>query len=156
MAFKTDGGGYAFRAADAKLQANASTWATKLSQLARQKGTVRIVTYSLPDMAYVREQLGRRPTDIRLIAHSKFLDRAVAIRSEFPGIRVAVHDEVHSKVLLISPQTVVVSSANFGSSSWHETSVSFHNSGAHDWYASEVFERLWASSQEVMPRADGK
>ena len=116
MAFRTDCGGIAFKARDAKLQANASTWATKLSQLARQTGTVRIVTYSLPDMQYVRVQLGRRPRDILLVAHSKFEDRANDIRREYPDIRVAVHDDVHSKVLLIAPQTIVISSANFGDS----------------------------------------
>jgi hypothetical protein len=149
MAFKTDSGGIAFKASDAKLQANASTWATKLSQLARQTGIVRIVTYSLPDMDYVRIQLGRRPRDILLIAHSKFESRARDIRREFPDIRVAVHDKVHSKVLLVAPQTIVISSANFGDSTWHETSVSFHSQEAHDWYVERVFQPLWDQCREI-------
>lgn len=106
MAFKTDSGGIAFKCSDAKLQANANTWATKLSQLASQTGIVRIVTYSLPDMNYVHVQLGRRPRDIVLIAHSKFLNRATDIRREFLDIRVAVQDQVHSKVLLIAKQSL--------------------------------------------------
>ena len=150
MAFATDGGGIAFRAADAKLQANASTWATRLSQLARQTGIVRIITYSLPSMPYVRVQLGRRPTDVWLICHSKFECRAIDVRREFPGIRVAVHDEVHSKVLLVAPHTVVVSSANFGDSTWHETSLSVHSVDAHDWYVAHVFQPLWNQSREVV------
>jgi hypothetical protein len=149
VAFKTDGGGIAFKCSDAKLQANASTWATKLSQLARQEGVVRIVTYSLPDMKYVRVQLGRRPKDILLIAHSQFTGRAIEIKRAFPSVRVAVHDQVHSKILLIAPETITISSANFGDSDWHETSVSFHSKEAHDWYVEKVFVPLWQSCQEV-------
>jgi phosphatidylserine/phosphatidylglycerophosphate/cardiolipin synthase-like enzyme len=149
MAFKTDAGGKAFKCSDAKLQANASTWATKLSQLGKQSGVVRIVTYSLPDMQYVRVQLARRSKDILLIAHDKFENRAVEIKQEFPSIRVAVREKVHSKVLLIAPQTIIISSANFGDSGWHETSVSFHSKEAHDWYVDEVFDPLWQSCKEI-------
>lgn len=88
MAFKTDNGGFAFRCNDAKLQANASTWATKLSQLKRQDGLVRIITYSLPDVYYVEKQLGRRPRNILLVSHSRFLDRALQIGRRFPEIRI--------------------------------------------------------------------
>jgi hypothetical protein len=83
------------------------------------------------------------------IAHSKFLNRATDIRREFPDIRVAVQDQVHSKVLLIAPQTIIVSSANFGDRDWHETSVSFHSKEAHDWYVEKVFEPLWERCHEV-------
>ncbi len=132
MAFKTDGGGLAFKCNDAKLCVGASTWATRLSQLGRMKGVVRIITYSLPEMDYVSEQLGRRPYDIFLLAHTKFLSRAKQIRQQFPLIRVVVHPEVHSKVLLIAPRTILISSANFGSSGWHETTIGFQSKEAHD------------------------
>jgi hypothetical protein len=149
MGFKSDCGGIAFKCNDAKLQANASTWGTRLSQLAKQKGVVRILTYSLPAMWYVRQQLGRRPKDIFLIAHLKFADRAKEIKAEFPDIRIAVHGKLHSKVGLVGPETIVISSANFGDSGWHETSVSFHSRSAHDWYVRSVFEPLWNESEEV-------
>lgn len=149
MAFRTDAGGIAFACRDVKLQSNASTWATKLSQLSRQTGVVRIMTYSLPTMAYVCTQPGRRSQDICVIAHAKFLARAQEITHLFPAIRVAVHDAVHSKVLLIAPQTVIISSANFGTSHWHETSVSFHAKDAHDWYVDKVFDPLWDAYKEV-------
>lgn len=147
--FKTDGGGIAFKCSDAKLQAGASTWATKLSQLDRQTGIVRIVTYTLPSMYYIRTQLGRRPNDIFLIAHSKFQIKAREIKNEFPDIRVALMDDVHSKVCLIEPHTIIISSANFGSSGWHETSVSFHSKEAHDWYVEKVFDGLWSQAREL-------
>ena len=149
MAFKTDNGGFAFKCNDAKLCAGATTWATRLSQLSRMKGEVRIITFSLPKMDYVRKQLQRRPYDIFILAHDKFVCRAKEIRQEFPHIRVAVHPEVHSKVLLIAPHTVWISSANFGSSDWHETTVGFHSKDAHDHYAKGIFPRLLDQSDEI-------
>jgi len=41
------------------------------------------------------------------------------------------------------------SSANFGDSDWHETSISVHSKEAHDWYVTDVFDPLWRSSHEV-------
>ena len=61
-----------------------------------------------------------------------------------------MQDQVPSKVLLIAPQTVIVSSANFGDSDWHETSVSFYSTEAHDWYVEKVFAPLWEQCQEVL------
>ena len=87
--------------------------------------------------------------DIFILAHDKFVCRAKEIRQEFPHIRVAVHPEVHSKVLLIAPHTVWISSANFGSSDWHETTVGFHSKAAHDHYAKGVFPHLWDQSDEI-------
>lgn len=150
MAFKTDNGGFAFKCNDAKLCVDASTWATRLSQLSRMRGVVRIITYSLPKMDYVRKQLNRRPYDIFILAHDRFVSRAKEIRREFPHIRVSVRPEIHSKVLLIAPHTVWISSANFGSSDWHETAVGFHSKEAHDHYAEIVFPRLWDQSDEIV------
>src|SRR5260221_14252060 len=104
--YKTDSGGFAFGSPDLKLSYGASTWATKLSQLARQPGTVRIATYSLPDMEYVRTQLGRRPWDIWLIANMRFYDRALEVKRAFPQLRVAVNPQTHAKFLLIEPRTL--------------------------------------------------
>ena len=149
MVYRTDNGGLAFKCNDIKLYGSASTWATKLSQLHRQSGVVRIITYSLPDMDYVREQFKRRPHDIFLIAHDKFLQRARDIKRVYPNIRIALHQEVHSKILLIEPHTIYISSANFGSSGWHESSIGLHSQIAHDWYYQHRFTPLWSLSCEV-------
>lgn len=149
MAFSTDSGGIAFKCNDVKLQGQASLWATKLSQLGRQNGTVRIITYSLPDLGYIKEQFQRRPKNVFIICHERFIERAGEIKRFFPSIRVAVNPAVHSKILLIEPHTVYVSSANFGLSRWHETSVGFHSKEAHDWYADHEFKPLWIRSEEV-------
>lgn len=151
MAYKTDNGGFAFKSSDAKLSCGASTWATKLSQLNRFGGIVRILTYSLPDIEYVKTQFNRRPHDIFLICHSKFIDRATEIKRTFPLIRIATNPKMHSKVLLIEPHTIYISSANFGSSKWIETAIGVHSVAAHNWYAEHCFSHLWNTSTEVLP-----
>lgn len=149
MTYQTDGGGFAFKCNDIKLHYSTSTWAMKLSQINRFGGAIRIITYSLPDMEYVKAQFSRRPHDIFLIAHSKFSSRARSIKAMFPDIRVAVHKEVHSKVLLIEPHTIYISSANFGHSDWHESFIGLHSKEAHDWYWHHEFDGLWKESREI-------
>lgn len=143
MAFKTDHSGLAFKCSDIKLATRAGTWGTRLSQLKNQNGTARIITYSLPRIEYVKEQLERRPGNIYLIAHEKFQAQAQAIKSSFPRIEVAVHRGVHSKVLLIEPVTIWISSANFGDNGWHETTIGLHSKDAHDWYVENMFKPFW-------------
>jgi hypothetical protein len=151
MAYKTDNHGFAFKCGDIKITGATSSWGMKLSQLYKQEGIVRIITYSLPDLAYVKKQFERRPQDIFLIAHTKFQGRAQQIKRHLPSIHIAVHREVHSKVLLIEPQTVYISSANFGDSKWHETSIGLHSQEAHDWYVTNQFTPLWDTCCEVEP-----
>ena len=122
MSYRTDGGGLAFKCGDIKLQGGGSSWATKLSQLGRQKGCLRIITYSLPNIDFIKRVFGKRPENIFIIANpeaSSVQRRAEAIKEEFPNIRIALNRKIHSKVVLIEPRTVMVSSANFGKSGWH-------------------------------------
>ena len=152
MSFKTDAGGFAFKCGDIKLQGGSSSWASRLSQLGKMKGCVRILTYSLPDLESIRGVLSKRPKDIFIIANPKAANvesRAEAIKEEFPNIRIALNEETHSKVFLIAPDSLMVSSANFGKSGWHETTVSFHQKEAHDHYIENDFEPLWNMSEEV-------
>jgi hypothetical protein len=148
MAFKTNSVGIAFKCNDALLSCGA-TWAMKLSQLSKQEGTVRIITYSLPNMEYVETQFSRRPYDIFLIAHEKFATIAGRIKNRFQNIRIALNKSVHSKILMIEPSTIYISSANFGLSKWHETSLGFHSKKAHQWYLERAFLPLWEKSTEV-------
>lgn len=149
MTFKTDGHGIAFKCNDIKITGDTHTWAMKISQLYRQTGIMRIITYSLPNIGYVKKQFERRPKDIFLIAHSSFQDKAEKIKEMFPDIRIALHKEVHSKVLLIEPNTIYISSANFGNSGWHEANIGLHSKEAHDWYLNHQFIPLWEVSTEV-------
>jgi len=149
MAYKTDVHGLAFKCNDVKISGHTSTWGMKLSQLYKQQGIVRIITYSLPNFEYIKQQFERRPYDIFLIAHMKFHNRARQIKMAFPRVRLALHREVHSKVLLIEPHTVYISSANFGDSGWHETSIGLHSKEAYDWYLETQFAPLWDSCDEI-------
>jgi hypothetical protein len=99
---------------------------------------------------YVKTQLGRRPYDIAIIAHAKFAKKAMVIKRIFPQVRLTLNECVHSKILLIDPQTVWVSSANFGSSKWHETSAGFHSKEAYTHYFNNSFMPLWELSHEVL------
>lgn len=149
MAFKSDFGGLAFKCSDIKIFTQASSWATKLSQLHRQPGTVRIITYSLPDLKYIKKVLSKRPENIFIIANSKFINKANEIKNEFLNINIALHPEVHSKILTIEPNIIYFSSANFGDSTWHESSLGFHSKEAHDWYVKNEFELLWSKCKIV-------
>jgi phosphatidylserine/phosphatidylglycerophosphate/cardiolipin synthase-like enzyme len=148
MPFKTDSGGWVFGASEWKLSLGASTWATRLSQLNRQSGVVRLLTYSLPSMSYVTRQFSRRPKDIWVICHSKFEGRALELKSAFPDIRIAVHDSLHAKVLTIEPATVWLGSANFGDSGWVEVMAGIRSKPAHD-HCVENFDQIWAQSREL-------
>src|SRR5436305_15165268 len=100
--FKTDAGGFAFKCSDIKLSTSVSTWANRISQLARMSGLARVITYSLPNIDYVRTQLSRRE-NILLIANAKFERQARELKLELPGVRVRVASDAHSKVLLVEP-----------------------------------------------------
>ena len=151
MGWKDDVHGKLLKSGEIKLYFNGGhTWRTKLSQLAKQKGkVVRIVTYSLPDMKSIDGILEKRPSDIFLICNEKFIKDAQRIKIKFPKIRIATYAKVHSKVVLIEPDTVYVSSANFGNSGWHETSIGIRSKTAHDEYVKNSFDKLWDISVEL-------
>ena len=122
------------------------------------QGCVRLITYSLPDLESIRRVLSKRPENIFIIANPRAANaesRAEEIKEEFPNIRIALNSETHSKVVLIEPDSLMVSSANFGKSGWHETTVSFHQKEAHDYYVENEFEPLWNISDEVFAEKEG-
>lgn len=148
MGWNDDGYGIVVKATEVKLYTTDHSWGMKLSQLGRQTGQVRILTYSLPDLAYVTKQLGRRPKDVAMICHARFRDRAIAVKARFPGIEISLSIRLHAKLLLIAPDTVYVTSANFGESDWDELGVGVRSKAGHDWYAG-MFDRLWRESEVV-------
>jgi hypothetical protein len=150
MSWPTDVHGLAFKPKEVKLYRDSSTWGMRLSQLGRQVGEVYIVTYSLPDLPYIEQQLGRRPHDIQIVCHSKFASRATALRRRFPDVSVKVHPEVHGKLLLIAPETVYLGSANFGESGWKEFTVGLRSAEAFDFYESE-FRKLFLEASWLKP-----
>jgi len=59
MVFSDDSRGFAFSCEDAKMSICASTWNTRLSQIARVIGPILIMTGSLPDPEYISQTLGK-------------------------------------------------------------------------------------------------
>lgn len=151
MSWNNDQHGLVFKSSEIKLYAPSHSYAMKISQIWRQKGMMRIMTYSLPSIAYVHEQLGRRPYGIQIICHEKFHDRAVGIKNKFHEIAIRTSPTMHSKVILIEPKTIYIGSENFGSSGWTETCIGVRSGDAHDWFIDHVFNKCWYAAREVTP-----
>lgn len=149
MGWKDDKHGKIIKASEVKLYLSSHTYAMKLSQLYKQEDIVRIASYSLPDIEYIKRQLGRRPNRIYLLCNSKFENLAKQVKETFPDIRVAIKRTCHLKLLLIEPDTVYLGSENFGDSHWDEVGVGIRAVAAHDWYLEE-YERLWNSALEIL------
>lgn len=131
--YKSDGGGIATKdlniiVNDIKLFHCGANWKTRLALWTRPKDScVYIETYSLPDHKYIVELLDKSTQPIKLIAHDKFRNKAIRIAQQFPNVEIRTHSETHSKIALVSPTTVIFSSANFGYSGWHENSIGIHS-----------------------------
>jgi len=121
----------------------------KISMLKQQTGIVRIITHSLPDIEYVKEQIDRRPKDIYLICNSDVAKDACELKTTYPNIRIATNNNANSKILLIEPDTIYLGSQDFGKSNYHETVVGIRSKEAHDWYIENSFIPLWDSSMEI-------
>lgn len=149
MTFSTDHGGVAFSCDDAKLSIGASTWNTKLSQLGSMRGKVYIVTAGLVDLNYLSRIIGKRPSDIFIVAHSDARVEAEALKALFPNVSVALHPRNNAKVVLIAPSTVWISSADFGKSESFEAGIGLHSTVAFTSMVENVFAKLWAESVAV-------
>lgn len=144
MPFKTDAGGVAVRLNDAKLyvSASASTWNTRLSQIGNISGKVIICTYSLPDIDYIQKILDKRSENVTIIAHEKFRKKAMQLKAIYPSLKIYLKSDVHAKIVLVEPQTVWLSSANFGSSGWFEQTIGIHSRTAYDFYLNALSKYL--------------
>ena len=145
---KTDNFGLVTKSSIKIYSGTGHTWGMKLSQLARQR-TARILTYSLPRPDYLKTLFGRRPHGVLIVCNSKFKKQAEVLSDAFPFIEVRVHPELHSKVCLIEPQTVILGSANLGNSKWHESMAMIKSKAAHDWMLENGFYPAWDSAQVV-------
>ncbi|RYE40110.1 MAG: hypothetical protein EOP24_42060 [Hyphomicrobiales bacterium] len=154
MAFSDDGGGFAFSCEDAKISICASTWNTRLSQLARIAGPVCIMTSGLPDIEYISRIVGKRPNDIFIIANTRAVLEAKQLKSRFPLLRIALHPNTNAKVVLIAPETVWVSSADFGKTGQIESAVGLHSTVVYSRTLESLFNTVWQEAMEIpIPRA---
>lgn len=150
MAFNDDNGGFAFSCNDAKFSLCASTWNTKLSQLGKLQGAVCIMTHHLTNVEYISRILSKRPSNIYIIAHEEAKENAIKIKRSFPMIRLALHKKINAKIVLVEPETVWVSSADFGESKMLESAVGFHSVDVYNRTLEKLFRREWLNSIELV------
>jgi phosphatidylserine/phosphatidylglycerophosphate/cardiolipin synthase-like enzyme len=151
MAFKTDGGGIAVKAnIKVSSSASASSWNTRLSQIKYQLGEIFICTYSLPDQGYIGQILGKRSTGVTILANSKFLNKAKVLKTLYPSLNIKLAPDTHAKIVLVSPDTVWLSSANFGKSGWFENTVGIKNTDVYNFYENEIKRFMSGSKIEEL------
>lgn len=149
MAFSDDGGGFAFACEDAKISICASTWNTRLSQLGRVEGPVFIMTGALTGHDYIARIVGKRPQNIFIIANSHAEMDAKALKLKFPMVRIVLHKNNNAKVVLVSPDTVWVSSSDFGETKQIESAVGIHSTGVYGKTLDSLFRKVWDEGTEV-------
>ena len=161
MKYKTDGGGFATSCDDIKIFGNGSTWATKLSQLAKSTGNLIIMTYGFKvrtgkyatetledEHSYIREILDKRPTNIFILCNSNSIDDAKIIKRLYPQIRIRHHKSINANIALLEPQTVIFSSEEFGFSDKAGYGVGFHSNEIYEEMIKQ-FRLSWEKSEEI-------
>ncbi len=149
MAFSDDNGGFVFSCEDAKFSICASTWNTRLSQISKIAGTIRVMTNRLPNQDYISRIISKRPHNIFIIASCGAREEAQIIKDSFPNVRIALHPEMNAKVVFVEPETVWVSSSDFGETKLIESAVGFHSVEVHDRAIEKLFNIEWKKSVEL-------
>jgi hypothetical protein len=86
--------------------------------------------------------LDKRSSYVTIIYNSRFSQRGKALQRKYPKLRLIARPDVHAKIVLIEPETVWLSSANFGRSGWFEHTIGIHSSAAYNFYMTEILEYL--------------
>ena len=149
MAFKDDNGGFAFQCDDAKFSICASTWNTRLSQIGKISGAICIITNRLPNVEYISRILSKRPRDIFIIAHNDARPEAMELKQRFPDVRIALHANINAKAVFVAPETVWLSSADFGETKMIESAAGFHSATLYNRSIESLFNREWQNAQEL-------
>lgn len=141
MAFTTDKTGLALKA-NIKIATQGSTWSSHLNRAFKSKGDILICTYSLPNMIHIEKILDKCSDHITIIANANFLGRAETLKVYYPKLKIYVADDMHAKVVLVSPGTVWLTSANFGSDGWFENTIGIHNKDVYNFYINEILKYM--------------
>ena len=104
-------------------------------------------TYSLPSLEYLKKIFDKRTENVTLIAHEKFADKASHLKELYPDLEIILKPDVHAKYVLIEPDTVWLSSANFGSSGWFDQTIGIHDKDAYEFMLSQT-ERYLKRGEE--------
>ena len=139
MKFTTDNGGYATSCSDIKIFYSGSTWATKLSQLAKSTGKLIIMTHGFKsrsndfftesiedENSYIRNIFNKRPSEIYIICNSDDIREARIIKQLYPNIVIKHHPKINANIALFEPRTVFFSSSPFGYSDYDDLGIGFH------------------------------
>lgn len=95
-------------------------------------------------MDFITKILERRSNDVTILANEKFRFRAEQIKRRFPSVQIVLKPDTHAKMVLIEPDTVWLSSENFGRSGWFEQAIGIHNADVYDFYYSKVLDYIWS------------
>lgn len=71
------------------------------------------------------------------------------LKRGFPEVRIALHGNNNAKVVLVAPDTVWVSSADFGKTARIESTVGLHSSALFNKTRESFFNRMWAEATEI-------
>lgn len=112
------------------------------------QGELLILTRMLPDTDYLERIFGKRPTGIRFVANEDARTNAEYLKRVFPNIRVALSRTNNAKVVLVAPETVWLSSEDFGKSS-HKIGVGFHSPQLFARVCASLFEPAWSGATEI-------
>lgn len=161
MKFTTDNGGFAASCNDIKIFYFGSTWATKLSQLAKTSGKLIIMTHGFKSRinkylteeiadknSYICNIFNKRPNDIYIICNSDDIQEARIIKQLYPNIMIKHHPKINSNIALLEPRTVFFSSNSFGYSDYDDFGVGFHSTEIHDKLRA-IFREHWIKAVEI-------
>ena len=152
MSWNNDAHGIALKSKkieEIKIYNPSHTWSMKLSQLGKQEGkTLYVLTYSI-DNKEPLQVIEKRPCDIVFVCHSKFQEEAEEIASEFPKIKVYIHDELHAKLVAYEPKTVYIGSSNFTKSSWVDCNVGIRSKEAFNWCKENIIEPVIKKARRI-------
>lgn len=110
---KTDTSGVMLNA-EVKMSNAFTSWNTRLRKIAQEPSRITICTYSLTDLRYVGRILSRCNGGITVICNSAYEGKARKLKSLYPYVDFYVSPHAHAKIALIEPETVWVSTENFG------------------------------------------
>ena len=137
--WKTDKIGIVFKTSSPVKLYFDGTWKQRLFQFKNRD--IRILTYTLPKIHEYLEFFEKN--NVWLICHESFEKIAQFIKNSVPKTNIATIGELHSKVVLVEPKTVFISSANFGASGWKETTIGIKSKIAHDEFLEKSFNKIW-------------
>jgi hypothetical protein len=155
MAFTEDGGGFPFHCDDAKMLIGGSgKWATHFSYIGRPgfaNNKIHIISNLLTDIDYLKKVIGKRPNNIFIIANTNAAYEADELKRSYPEIRIALHKTNNAKIVLIEPDKVWVSSADFGKTPKNQinSTIGLHSKTIHDKIISEKFQVMWNEALEI-------